>query len=140
MFRLPKASLSRGSLLVGQSSPDVEDCPTYGGAPHRFKLDFFGGTMFLVRPEALKPLRDLRLAADMPYERELATCRICLTSGCAPNWILRSIAMMRWSSTPRGRVEKPAALRREETADATMTSLEMDLILREGDHRGGPRT
>ena len=44
--------------------------------------------MFSVRPEALKPLRDLRLAADMPYERELATCRIGLTSGCAPNWIL----------------------------------------------------
>jgi hypothetical protein len=26
----------------------------------------FGGTTFWVRPEALKPLRDLHLAADMP--------------------------------------------------------------------------
>jgi lipopolysaccharide biosynthesis protein len=39
------------------------------GVPaEKFRLDFFGGTMFWVRPEALKPLRDLRLAADMPYE------------------------------------------------------------------------
>ena len=37
----------------------------------KFQLDFFGGTMFWVRPEALKPLRDLRLAADMPYENGL---------------------------------------------------------------------
>jgi lipopolysaccharide biosynthesis protein len=34
----------------------------------KFQLDFFGGTMFWVRPEALKPLRELRLAADMPRE------------------------------------------------------------------------
>jgi lipopolysaccharide biosynthesis protein len=31
-------------------------------APERFRLDYYGGTMFWVRPEALKPLRDLRLA------------------------------------------------------------------------------
>ena len=37
----------------------------------KFQLDFFGGTMFWVRPEALKPLRDLRLAADMPRESGL---------------------------------------------------------------------
>jgi lipopolysaccharide biosynthesis protein len=37
----------------------------------KFRLDFFGGTMFWVRPEALKPLRDLHLAADMPYESGL---------------------------------------------------------------------
>ena len=37
----------------------------------KFQLDFFGGTMFWVRPEALKPLRDLHLAADMPYESGL---------------------------------------------------------------------
>ena len=33
-----------------------------------FQLDFFGGTMFWVRPEALRPLTNLRLAADMPNE------------------------------------------------------------------------
>ena len=37
----------------------------------KFQLDFFGGTMFWVRPEALKPLRDLHLAADMPPESGL---------------------------------------------------------------------
>ena len=42
-----------------------------GVAASEFKLDFFGGTMFWVRPEALKPLRDLRLAAEMPYESGL---------------------------------------------------------------------
>jgi lipopolysaccharide biosynthesis protein len=42
------------------------------GVPaNKFQLDFFGGTMFWVRPEALKPLRDLRLTADMPGESGL---------------------------------------------------------------------
>ena len=57
--------------MVGQSRHDVEDCRTHGDSPHRFKLDFFGGTMFWVRPEALRPLRDLRLASEMPCESGL---------------------------------------------------------------------
>ena len=42
-----------------------------GLAPENFRLDFFGGTMFWVRPEALRPLRDLRLACAFPEEQGL---------------------------------------------------------------------
>ena len=42
------------------------------GVPaERFRLDFFGGTMFWVRPEALKPLAALRLSEAFPEEKGL---------------------------------------------------------------------
>jgi lipopolysaccharide biosynthesis protein len=56
--------------VVRQSPHDVENCRAEVPVD-QFRLDFFSGTMFWVRPEALKPLARLRLSGDMPYESGL---------------------------------------------------------------------
>jgi lipopolysaccharide biosynthesis protein len=71
VFRLPKADYPE-DLSWSANRPTTLNIAERMGVPAaKFQLDFFGGTMFWVRPEALKPLRDLRLAAEMPYERGL---------------------------------------------------------------------
>ena len=70
-FRLPRANYPEDLSWSANRALTLKIAERMGVPPHRFKLDFFGGTMFWVRPEALRPLRDLRLAADMPYERGL---------------------------------------------------------------------
>ena len=71
VFRLPKQEYSEDLSWSANRSMTLEIAARMGVAASEFKLDFFGGTMFWVRPEALKPLRDLRLAAEMPYESGL---------------------------------------------------------------------
>ncbi len=70
-FRLPKQGYSDDLSWSANRSMTLKIAERMGVPADKFQLDFFGGTMFWVRPEALKPLRDLRLAADMPYENGL---------------------------------------------------------------------
>jgi lipopolysaccharide biosynthesis protein len=68
VFRLPKDGYSEDLSWSANRSLTLKIAERMGVPSDEFRLDFFGGTMFWVRPEALKPLANLRLAADMPYE------------------------------------------------------------------------
>ena len=67
-FRLPNATYPEDLSWSANRRMTLEIAQRMGVPGAKFQLDFFGGTMFWVRPEALKPLRDLRLAAEMPDE------------------------------------------------------------------------
>jgi lipopolysaccharide biosynthesis protein len=70
-FRLPNDRYPAYLSWATNRSTTLKIAERMGVSAEKFQLDFFGGTMFWVRPEALKPLRDLGLAADMPHERGL---------------------------------------------------------------------
>ena len=67
-FRLPKDGYSEDLSWSANRSMTLKIAERMGVPADEFQLDFFGGTMFWVRPEALRPLTNLRLAADMPNE------------------------------------------------------------------------
>ena len=71
VFRLPRDGYSEDLSWSANRPMTLRIAERMGVPADQFHLDFFGGTMFWVRPEALKPLRDLRLAADMPSESGL---------------------------------------------------------------------
>jgi lipopolysaccharide biosynthesis protein len=71
VFRLPRDGYSEDLSWSANRAMTLKIAERMGVPADKFQLDFFGGTMFWVRPEALKPLRDLRLAADMPCESGL---------------------------------------------------------------------
>lgn len=68
VFRLPKEGYSEDLSWSANRSMTLKIAERMGVPFEKFQLDFFGGTMFWVRPEALKPLANLGLAADMPNE------------------------------------------------------------------------
>lgn len=68
VFRLPKEDYSEDLSWSANRAMTLKIAERMGVPPEKFQLDFFGGTMFWVRPEALKPLAKLGLGAEMPYE------------------------------------------------------------------------
>ena len=70
-FRLPNDNYPEDLSWSANRPLTLKIAERMGMPADKFQLDFFGGTMFWVRPEALKPLRDLHLAADMPDESGL---------------------------------------------------------------------
>jgi hypothetical protein len=70
-FRLPSETYSE-ELSWSDNRQQVLELAEKMGIPRdRFRLDFFGGTMFWVRPEALQPLRKLQLSGQFPEEKGL---------------------------------------------------------------------
>jgi lipopolysaccharide biosynthesis protein len=94
-FRLPSENYSE-ALSWSVNRPMVLELAARMGVPaERFRLDFFGGTMFWVRPEALRPLRELGLAETFGEEKALldgglehATERLFATSVVAAGYRL----------------------------------------------------
>ena len=67
-YRYP-GPLTRKNRSWGKNrSRILEIAARMGVSAERFRLDLFFGTMFWVRPEALRPLRELRLAETFPDE------------------------------------------------------------------------
>ncbi len=70
-FRLPSQTYSEELSWSVNRKTVLELAGRMGVAADAFRLDFFGGTMFWVRPDALAPLRQLKLSEAFPQETGL---------------------------------------------------------------------
>jgi hypothetical protein len=114
-FRLPSETYSE-ALSWSVNRPMVLALAARMGVPaERFRLDFFGGTMFWVRPEALRPLRELGLAETFEEER-----RRCLTGDSS---MRRSDCLRRRSSRRGTGSPTAAAPKRRITANLAVQDL-----------------
>jgi lipopolysaccharide biosynthesis protein len=94
-FRLPSAASPLETSWARTREHVLRLAAQMGVAPEQFRLDFFGGTMFWARPEALRPLRELRLSSAFPEEKGLldgglehTTERLFATSAVAAGYRL----------------------------------------------------
>lgn len=70
-FRYPNAALPETAAWSVNKDEVLRLAGRMGVPADRFRLDFFGGTMFWVRPAALAPLRGLKLSDAFAEERGL---------------------------------------------------------------------
>jgi Rhamnan synthesis protein F len=70
-FRLPSQTYSEELSWSANRETVLKLAGRMGVAADAFRLDFFGGTMFWVRPEALAPLRKLKLSEAFAQEKGL---------------------------------------------------------------------
>lgn len=115
-FRLPSKSYSEELSWTVNRETVLELAAKMGIPAEAFRLDFFGGTMFWVRPEALSPLRKLALGEAFPRETGLldgglehAVERLFGASVTAAGYRLAESDGYRIAS---GTLEPPAAVRK----------------------------
>jgi hypothetical protein len=68
-FRIPNATIPLEPSWGMNRPLTLELAAKMGVAPEQFFLDFYAGTMFWVRPEALRPIRELKLACAFSEEQ-----------------------------------------------------------------------
>ena len=69
-FRMPSGVYDEKAAWGEGNRENILKLAGLMGVPEqRFTLDFYGGTMFWVRPEALKPLRELGLTSKLAEEK-----------------------------------------------------------------------
>lgn len=69
VYRFPNANLEERASWGRNRETVLAVAKRMGVAPEDYRLDFFGGTMFWVRPAALAPLKELKLSEEFSQEQ-----------------------------------------------------------------------